>query len=140
MSLPRARQSVIVCSLVLLFGTMGLSGCSTTIDNGSITFSILGGIFELTLDTTTAGGLMTVDLTDYFSYIWQITVGKADAAHFYHIEPYGPSYDTAIAATTVGLGFSEAGADGAVLDLMNATDLSSAITGLTITVSGRQAV
>jgi hypothetical protein len=98
------------------------------------------GIFELTLDTTTAGGLMTVDLTDYFDYIWQINVGKSDAANFYYVEAYCPDATTAITSTNVGLGFSEAGADGAVLDLMNATDMSSAITGLTITVFGKQAV
>jgi len=97
------------------------------------------GIFELTLDTTTAGGLMTIDLTDYFEYVYSIIVCGSDAAHFYHIESYHPAYNTAIAATTCGLGFSEAGADGAVLDLMNATDMSS-ITGQIIIVIGRQAI
>ena len=98
------------------------------------------GIFELTLDTTTAGGLMTIDLTDYFEYVWSVNVGHSDAAAFYNVESYGPDADTAVTSTNIGLGFSEAGADGAVLDLMNATDMSTAITGQKIIVYGTQAI
>ena len=98
------------------------------------------GVFELTLDTTTAGGLMTVDLTDYFDYVWSVSVGHSDAANFYYVEAYGPDSTTAVTATNIGIGISEAGADGAVLDLVASTDMSSAITGLKLVVIGKQAV
>lgn len=96
--------------------------------------------FTVLLDTTTAGGLQTVDLTDWFGYVSDITIGGSLAGNFYHVEVQKPAFDTAIDATNVALAFSEAGADGAVLDLMNATDLSTAITGLTLTVTGLAAI
>lgn len=97
-------------------------------------------VYELTLDTTTSGGIQTIDLTDDFGYIYTAHLGGSDAANFYHVEIQQPSYDAATTSSNFALGFSEAGADGAVLDLMNATDLSTAITGLTVRVIGKPAL
>ena len=105
------------------------------VDGGGVTYQ-----FTLVLDTTTAGGLMTIDLTDYFGYVYDVDLGGSLAANFYYVEVQKPAAGTALTSTNLALGFSEAGADGAVLDLMNATDMSSAITGLTITVRGKAAI
>ncbi len=118
-------------------------GTAATVSKVHVSDAVGGtyiGIFELTLDTTDGSGLMTVDLTDYFEYIWSIEIGHSDAAAFYNVEAYCPDPDTAIAATTVGLGFSEAGGDGAVLDLMATTNMAAEITGLKIVVHGTQAI
>jgi hypothetical protein len=96
--------------------------------------------FTVLLDTTTSGGLQTVDITDYFSYVTDVTIGGTLAGNFYHIEVQKPAFDTALTSTNLALAFSEAGADGAVLDLMNAADLSTAITGLTLTVTGKATI
>lgn len=97
-------------------------------------------VYELVLDTTTAGGIMTCDLTDDFGYITTAHIGGSDAANFYFVEIQQPPYDTALTSTNLALGFSEAGADGAVLDLMSATSMASAITGLTLHVIGKPAL
>lgn len=97
-------------------------------------------IYELTLDTTTSGGIMTLDLTADFGYITTAHLGGSDAANFYHVEIQQPSYDAATTASNLALGFSEAGADGAVLDLINGSSLSTAITGLTLHVIGKPAL
>jgi len=49
----------------------------------------------------------------------------------------GHDANEALSATNVVLGFYEAGADGAELDLVAATDFSAVITGLTIKVTGK---
>lgn len=97
-------------------------------------------IYELVLDTTTSGGIMTIDLTDDFGYITTAHLGGSDAANFYYVEIQQPPYTTALSSTNLALGFSEAGADADVLDLMNATDMSTAITGLTLHVIGKPAL
>jgi hypothetical protein len=96
--------------------------------------------FTCVLDTTTAGGIMTIDVTSYFDYLHSVQLGGSLAANFYYVEVQKPALATATTSTNLALGFSEAGADGAVLDLMNATDMSAAITGLTITVCGKPAI
>lgn len=97
-------------------------------------------IYECVLDTTTAGGIMTADVTTDFGYVTSAHLGGSDAAAFYNVEIQQPPHDTALTSTNLALGFSEAGADAAVLDLMNATDLSAAITGLTLHVIGKPAL
>lgn len=108
-----------------------ISGGVKTTPNGA------EAIYELTLDTTTAGGIMTLDLTDDFGYVTTAHLGGSDAAAFYNVEIQQPASDTALSATNLALGFSEAGADGAVLDLVGSADLSAAITGLTLRVTGK---
>jgi len=98
--------------------------------------------FVLTLDTTNAAGMMTLDLTDYFSYIHSVTIGGelAATANGYIVKPNKPALATALTSTNLTLGFYEAGADGADLDLVASTDFSAVITGLTIHVIGKPAL
>jgi len=119
---------------------MGTAATVTKVRMSDAVGGMYIGIFELTLDNTTAGGLMTIDLTDYFEYVDAIAVGGSDAANFYHVETYMPDATTAIDATNVGIAISEAGADGDVLDLVASTDFSALITGLKLIVYGRQAI
>lgn len=98
-------------------------------------------IYELVLDTTTnPGGIMTIDLTADFGYITTAALGGSDAANFYYVEIQQPPYTTALSATNLALGFSEAGVDGDVLDAMANTDMSAAITGLTLHITGKPAL
>lgn len=96
--------------------------------------------FTILLDTTTAGGLQTIDLTAYFSYLHSVEIGGTLAANFYHIEIQKPALATALTSTNLAVAFAEAGADADVLDLMNATDMSTAVTGLTLKVTGKAAI
>jgi len=97
-------------------------------------------IYELVFDTTTSGGIMTCDLTDDFGYITTAHLGGSDAANFYYVEIQQPPYSTATTSTNLALGFSEAGADSAVLDLMASTSMATAITGQTLHVIGKPAL
>lgn len=119
---------------------MGTVATPTVVVMGDAAGGYFEGIFTLLLDTTTAAGIQTVDLTDYFSLVYSCEIGGSLAANYYNIEAQVPGPAVALTSTNLAVGFSEAGADGAVLDLMNATDLSAAITGLTIVVKGKQAV
>lgn len=107
---------------------------------------ILGGgagvkyTFTLVLDTTTAAGLMTVDLTSYFGYIESAKVSGSLAATGYVVEVQKPAKATALTATNLALGFYEAAADGNPLDAVASTDLSAVITGLTLEVTGKAAI
>jgi len=91
--------------------------------------------FTLLLDTTDGSGLMTVDLTDYFSYVTNVEICGSLASTGYVVNIQKPA--VTLSATNVVLGFYEAGADGAELDLVAATDFSAVITGLTIKVTGK---
>lgn len=107
---------------------------------------VLGGgagvkyTFTLVLDTTDANGLMTLDLTSYFGYVEEAVVGGSLAATGYVTEVQKPAKATALTATNLVIGFYEAGADAAPLDPVASTDLSSTITGLTLTVTGKAAI
>ena len=95
--------------------------------------------FTVALGTTHATGYLTVDLTEWFSYITSIKLGGSLGVTGYFVEVQKVAYDTAIDATNVKLFFYEAGADGNPLDLMNAENLTAVITGLTLTVVGKPA-
>lgn len=97
------------------------------------------GTFTLLFDTTDASGLMTIDLTTWFSKAHSITIGGSLAATGYVCEIQKVNETTALTATNVKIGVYEAGADGAPLDPVASTDVSAVITGLTITVVGKQA-
>ncbi len=98
--------------------------------------------YVLTLDTTTAAGHMTVDLTGDFGYILDATIGGElqATANGYVVKIDKPAYATALTSSNLYLTFYEAGADAAELDAVGSTDLSAAITGLTITVVGKPAL
>ena len=59
---------------------------------------------------------------------YSVEVGGSAASNGYYVDAQIPGAAVAAGATNVALGFYEAGADGAALDLMNGTDMSSAIT------------
>jgi hypothetical protein len=100
------------------------------------------GIFTLVLDTTTAAGIMTVDLTDYFYSVDAVYVGGELVAteNGYMIKAYKPASATALTATNLSLGFYQSAGSAAEMASVDSTDLSTAITGLTIVVIGNQAV
>jgi hypothetical protein len=98
------------------------------------------GQFTLVLDTTDASGLMTLDLTSYFSYVDSVSIVGSLAATGYVVEIQKPAKATALTATNLKLGFYEAAADGNPLDAVASTDLSAVITGLTIEVKGKKAI
>jgi len=97
-------------------------------------------VYELVYDTTTSGGIMTCDLTADFGYITTAHIGGSDAANFYFVEIQQPPYTTALSATNLAIGFSEAGTDGAELDLMASASMATAITGQTLHVIGKPAL
>jgi len=99
-------------------------------------------IFTLALDTTDASGLMTVDLTTYFGYVHTVEIGGelAATANGYVVKVNKPASATALTSTNLILGFYEAGADGAELDLVASTDFAALITGLTLRVVGKPAL
>ena len=119
---------------------MGTAATATK-THGLATIQGLGhmAIYELVLDTTDGSGLMTVDLTADFKYVYSVSLGGQDASLGYFIDVQKPAYDTAIDATNIVLGFYEAGADAAVLDLVATTDFGTIMDGLTLTVVGVKA-
>jgi len=96
--------------------------------------------YTLVLDTTDASGLMTVDLTDDFSYIRTAVIGGTLASTGYFVDVQKPAVGTALTSTNLVLGFYEAGADGAVLDAVASTDFEAVITGLTLHVVGKRSI
>lgn len=96
--------------------------------------------FTLLLDTTHATGYQTIDLTSYLSHIHSCEIVGSLVSTGYFADIQKPAAATALDATNLKVFFYEAGADAAVLDLMNATDLSATITGLTIAVTGKPAL
>jgi len=96
--------------------------------------------FTLLLDTTHTDGSQTVDLTAYFSYLHSCEIVGSLASTGYFADIQKPAFDTALTSTNLLVFFYEAGADGAPLDLLNAVDLSSTITGLTIHATGKPAL
>jgi len=96
--------------------------------------------FTLLLDHCHATGYQTVDLTDYFSSIHSCEIVGSLVSTGYFADVQKVAFDTAHDATNLKIFFYEAGADADVLDLMNATDLSAVITGLTITVTGKPVI
>lgn len=120
---------------------MGTAATATKIAGvDSVGCGLYRGYFTLALDTTDASGLMTVDLTSYFSKVFSVKlVGElAATANGYVVKVFKPAYSTALSSTNLILGFYEAGADGAELDAVASTDFSAVITGLTLEVDGKQ--
>ena len=98
------------------------------------------GVFTLLFDTTDANGELSIDLTDYFKYVYSVEIGGSLATTGYVCEIEKPAAATAITSTNIKVGVYEAGADGAPLDPVASTDVSAVVTGLTIVVIGRQAI
>ena len=120
---------------------MGTAATATLIAGpGAVGDETFEGVFTVLLDTTDGSGLMTLDLTTWYSCAASISIAGSLAVTGYVVEVQKPAYTTALDATNVVLAFYEAGADGAVLDLVAANDFSAVITGLTIVVKGKQAV
>ena len=119
---------------------MGTAATATLIAGTSPSGSgLYKAIFTVLLDTTTADGLQTVDLTSHFSKVYAIQpAGELVATKTgYMIKGYKPAYATALTATNLSLGFYESGGDGDELDPVASTDLAAVITGLTIVVEGK---
>ena len=119
---------------------MATTATASKLHMGDASGGIFMGIFELTLDTTDANGELTLDLTDYFSYIDAMVDGGSDGTTGYVAQFEKPADGTAITATNVKVGIYEAGADAGALDAVTSTDVSAYIPGLTVVVWGKAAV
>ncbi len=121
---------------------MGTVATATKIRMSDASGGNFEGIFTVLLDTTTAAGLMTLDLTDYFEYVdaaW-FAGELAATSNGYYVKIEKPAYDTALTSSNFILSFWECGADGDPSDPANAVDMSAVMTGMTIVVKGRQAI
>lgn len=96
--------------------------------------------FTLLFDTTDASGLMTIDLTSYFSYLGTCTITGSLAATGYVCEIQKVDKGTALTSTNLIIGVYEAGADAAPLDPVASTDVSAVVTGLTIVATGKDVI
>ena len=93
-------------------------------------------MYECTADTTTAAGLLTMDLTDDFSYIYGMAVIGHKAAEVEEImKPLYPGYDVAIDSTNVG--FYIYNAAGASID---STDVAATLGTFSVHVRGKRAL
>ena len=108
---------------------------------GAVGNEMYCGLFTLLLDTTTADGLLTIDLTTWFDYVYAIEVaGELVATKTgYMVKAYNPGAAVAVTATNSYVGIYESAGDGDELDPLASTDVSGVITGLTIVVWGKQA-
>ena len=97
--------------------------------------------YTISLDTTTSAGLQTLDLTADYGYINDAWIGGQLAAtsNGYTIKVEKPARATALTSSNFILSFWESAADGDPQDPVNAVDLSSVITGLTLHVVGKPA-
>jgi hypothetical protein len=120
---------------------MGTAATATKVHMGDAAGGKFEGVFTLALDTTDANGLQTVDLTDYFSYVYAAWIGgELEATKTgYVMKVYKPAAATALTSTNLYVGFYESAGDGDQLDPYASTDISAVITGLTIVVQGKQA-
>jgi hypothetical protein len=93
-------------------------------------------MYECTADTTTAAGLLTMDLTDDFSYVYGLEFIGFKAAEAEEIlKPLTPGYDVAIDATNVGVYVYDA--TGASID---STSVATALGTFYVHVRGKRAL
>jgi len=98
--------------------------------------------YTLLMDTTSASGLQTIDLTNDFGYVNSIEIGGSLAATGYVCKIQKPAPTIALTATNVKLGIyqdSVTAGDKALVPVAS-TDVSAVITGMTIVVRGKKAV
>ena len=120
---------------------MGTAATPTLISGLNIAGDCYMGIFSLALDTTDNTGIQTVDLTDWFSYLYIGVIGDNDtlADNGYKYQMILPSSATAITDTNVSVSVHQS--DDAVdpLDAVASAGLT-AVGALKIIVWGRAAV
>lgn len=102
----------------------------------------VGGWFEawytLALDTTTATGYQTVDLTDDFDYIYGASIeGSAEECE-HKVSVEKPLPTVALTSTNLKLWFHTVSGNPGAVTSVDSTDLSAVITKLTLRVSGKQ--
>ncbi len=85
------------------------------------------GVFELSLDTTDATGIVTLDLREYFSEVHGALPAGNDALadNGYKLDFIVPAAGVAIDATNVQISVHEAAADGGPFDPVVSTDMSA---------------
>ena len=93
-------------------------------------------LYECTADTTTAAGLLTMDLTDDFEYVYGLEIIGFKAAECEEVlKPLIPGYDVAITATNVGLYvYDEA------LASIDSTDVAAVLGTFDVKVIGRRKI
>jgi hypothetical protein len=97
--------------------------------------------FTLAYDTTTAAGIMTIDLTDYFSEVCSIVDGGSDAATTGYMCAFQHAgLGTATTSTNCAVCILVSAGDGDPMDSKDSTDMSSVITNQVIVVKGKQAI
>lgn len=120
---------------------MGTAVTVTRVNGPDVKGSGYEAQFSLALDSTDATGIQTIDLTDYFSYVWDCQVGGNDtlADNGYKIQAVLPGRTVPLTATNLSISVHQS--DDAVdpLDAVASTSLS-AIGALMITVTGKAAV
>jgi hypothetical protein len=89
------------------------------------------------LETTDANGELKLDVTDDFGYVDSVVVGGSLAGTGYVVEVQKPAPGTALTASNLLLGFYQSAGSAAALAALATIDLSSTITGLTVTVRGK---
>jgi len=92
-------------------------------------------IYECIADTTTAAGLLTMDLTDDFSYVYGMEFIGFTAEAEEILKPVTPGYNVAIDATNVGVYVYDAA--GASID---STDVEAALGTFYVHVRGKRAL
>ena len=98
-------------------------------------------LFSLALDTTDATGILTVDLTSYFSYVWDVIVGSNDtlADNGYKYQAVCPGRTTALTSTNLSISVHQSDDAVDALDVVASTSLAT-VGALMITVVGKAAV
>jgi hypothetical protein len=93
-------------------------------------------IYSCVADTTTAAGLLTMDVTDDFAYVYGMEViGFAAAECEEILKPLTPGYAVAASSTNVGFYvYDEA------LASIDSTDVAAALGTFYVRVSGKRAV
>jgi hypothetical protein len=92
--------------------------------------------YECTADTTTAAGLLTMDVTDDFSRVFGMKITGFKAAECEEdLRPLTPGYDVDASATNVGWYVYDAA--GASID---STDVSDTLGTFYVEVKGKRAV
>jgi hypothetical protein len=93
-------------------------------------------IYECVADTTTAAGLLTMDVTADFEYVYGMTIDGFVGAECEEIlKPLYPGSAVAIDATNVGIYVYDAA--GASID---STDVAAALGTFSVTVKGRRKI
>ena len=93
-------------------------------------------LYECVADTTTAAGLLTMDVTDDFEYVYGLEVIGFKGAECEEImKPLYPGFDVAATATNVGFYvYDEA------LASIDSTDVSAVLGTFSVKVYGRRKI